>query len=87
MDVFTRFNRKNIQDRQIDTLIGMSKGVSADGKVNQAEAEFLMSWLIQSRQASDNPIIINLLQKVSAMLEDGVLDKEESVRRTAWNTP
>ena len=33
-----------------------------------------MSWLVQNRQSSDNPIIINLLQKVSAMLEDGVLD-------------
>lgn len=50
----------------------------ADGTVNQAEAEFLMSWLVQNRQSSDNPIIINLLQKVSAMLEDGVLDKDES---------
>ncbi|MBT2785697.1 MULTISPECIES: BRCT domain-containing protein [unclassified Halomonas] len=78
MDIFAKFNRKNIQDRQIDTLIGLSKGVLADGNVNQAEAEFLMSWLVQNRQSSDNPIIINLLQKVSAMLEDGVLDKEES---------
>ncbi len=26
MDVFAKFNRKNIQDRQIDTLIGLSKG-------------------------------------------------------------
>lgn len=52
--------------------------VLADGTVNQAEAEFLMSWLVQNRQSSDNPIIINLLQKVSAMLEDGVLDKDES---------
>lgn len=78
MDVFSKFNRKNIQDRQIDTLIGLSKGVLADGTVNQAEAEFLMNWLIQNRQSSDNPIILNLLQKVSAMLEDTVLDGEES---------
>lgn len=78
IDIFTQFNRKNIQDRQIDTLIGLSKGVLADGNINQAEAEFLMGWLVQNRQASDNPIIVNLLQKVSAMLEDGVLDKEES---------
>lgn len=83
MDVFTKFNRKNIQDRQIDTLIGLSKGVSADGNVNQAEAEFLMSWLVQNRQSSDNPIIINLLEKVSAMLEDGVLDREESIELLA----
>ena len=78
MDIFSRFNRKNIQDRQIDTLIGLSKGITADGKVNQAEAEFLLSWLVQNRQASNNPLILNLLQKVSAMLEDGVLNQEES---------
>jgi NAD-dependent DNA ligase len=78
MDIFTRFNRKSIDDRQVDTLIGLSKGVLADGKVSQAEAEFLMSWLIQSRQASDNPVIVNLLAKVEAMLRDNRLDSEES---------
>lgn len=78
MDLFTRFNRKSIDDRQIDTLIGISKGLAADGKVDQAESEFLLSWLIQSRQTTDNPVIINLLNKVDAMLEDGVLDIEES---------
>lgn len=40
MDIFTRFNRKNIQDRQVDTLIRLSKEITADGKVEQAEAEF-----------------------------------------------
>ena len=79
MEMFTRFNRKSIDDRQIDTLIGLSKGLLADGQVNQVEAEFLMSWLVQSRQASDNPIILNLLDKVDSMLEDGVLDAEESM--------
>ncbi len=78
MDIFTRFNRKNIQDRQIDTLIGLSKGITSDGKVDQTEAEFLYGWLIQNRQASDNPVIINLLEKVSSMLADGFLDSEES---------
>lgn len=78
MDMFTKFNRKNIQDRQIDTLIGLSKGIIADGRVDQAEAECLLNWLAQSRQSSDNPIILNLLQKVSVMLEDGVLDPEEA---------
>ncbi|MAL94363.1 MAG: NAD-dependent DNA ligase [Haliea sp.] len=78
MDNFTRFNRKGIQDRQGDTLIGLSKGLVADGKVNQAEAEFLLSWLIQNRQASENPVVSNLLAKISSVLEDGVLDAEES---------
>jgi len=30
MDLFTRFNRKNIDDRQIDTLIVISKVPIAD---------------------------------------------------------
>ena len=79
---FTKFNRKNIQDRQIDTLIGLSKGITADGKVDQAEAEFLQTWLVQNSQ-SENPIIFNLLQKVEVMLEDGVLDDEESAELLA----
>ena len=78
MDIYTRFNRKGIQDRQIDTFIGLCKGIVADGDVNQSEAEFLLTWLYQNRQASDNPVIVNLLGKVSGMLDDGVLDNEES---------
>lgn len=77
MDIFTKYNRKNIQDRQIDTLIGLGKGITADGRVDQAEAEFLQTWLVQNCQ-SQNPIIINLLNKVGEMLEDGILDQEES---------
>ena len=78
MDIFVRYNRKSIDDRQIDTLIGLSKGLLADGKIDQSEAEFLLGWLMQNRAASTNPIILNLLAKVSSMLEDGVLDAEES---------
>jgi len=78
MDLYTKFNRKNIDDRQIDTLIGISKGLLADGVVNETEAQFLLTWLIQSRQAGDNPIIRNLLEKVQAMLQDGRFDSDES---------
>lgn len=78
MDLYVRFNRKLIDDRQIDTLIGLSKGLIADGKIDQGEAEFLLTWLIQARQSTTNPIIINLLERVGDMLEDGVLDDEES---------
>lgn len=78
MEIFTRFNQKNIEDRQIDTLIGISKGLVADGKVVQAEAEFLQTWLVQAQQLSDHPVILNLLEKVEVMLEDGVLDDDES---------
>lgn len=77
MEIFTKYNQKNIQDRQIDTLIGLSKGIAANGEVDQAEAEFLQTWLVQNSQ-SQNPIILNLLDRVSEMLEDGVLDQDEA---------
>lgn len=76
-NIFTRFNRKSIQDRQVDTLIGLSLGLMADGKVDQKEAETLRSWL-QRNQHSENPIILNLLGRVEEMLVDDVLDAEES---------
>ena len=37
-----------------------------------------MSWLVQSRSRSDNPDIVNLLDKVSDILVDGILNNEES---------
>ena len=83
MDIFTRFNRKSIDDRQIDSLIGISKGLTADRKIEPKEAEFLMTWLVQARQASQNPIVVNLLERVTAMLEDGHLDEDESAELLA----
>ncbi|MEZ9513820.1 BRCT domain-containing protein [Vibrio splendidus] len=77
MSLFNKYNQRDIQDRQIDTLIGLSKGLIADGEVVHAEAEFLHGWLIQN-QHSEHPIILNLLNRVAEMLEDGILDSEES---------
>ncbi|WP_025770889.1 BRCT domain-containing protein [Thioalkalivibrio sp. HK1] len=76
-DLYVRYNRKNIQDRQIDTLIGLSRAFIADRVVNQAEAECLHAWLVQSSD-SKNPIVLNLLSKVAPMMEDGELDAEEA---------
>ncbi|WP_285333805.1 hypothetical protein [Vibrio parahaemolyticus] len=77
MSLFNKYNQRDIQDRQIDTLIGLSKGLIADGKVVQAEVEFLLSWLVQN-QHSEHPIIINLLNRVTEVLEDGVVDPDEA---------
>lgn len=77
MSLFNKYNQRDIQDRQIDTLIGLSKGLIADGEVVLAEAEFLHTWLVQN-QHSEHPVIVNLLNRVAEMLEDGVFDSEES---------
>jgi NAD-dependent DNA ligase len=78
MDIFTRFNRKSIDDRQVDTLIGLSKGLLADGKIDSSEADVLRNWLAQNRRVSKHPVIVHLYDRVSAMLSDNILDQEES---------
>ena len=79
MDQFTKFRRHDVGERQIDTLVGLCKGIAADGIVNQQEAEFLQSWLVANQFViNDNPIVGCLLDRIAAMLEDGVLDGDES---------
>ena len=78
VDIFTRFNRKSIDDRQIDTLIGLSKGLLADGGIDPAEADCLHTWLAQNRYISSHPVIVHLFDRVNAMLADNVLDADES---------
>lgn len=71
------FNQKRVVDRNIDELIGLARGILADGKVDQAEAETLQKWLI-AVSGMEHPMLQNLLVKVNEMLEDDVLDNEES---------
>ena len=77
-DMFLKYNRNRVNDRIVDTLIGISAGIVADGIVTQSEAEFLHTWLVQNRDLTDNPVVSNLLDRVAMMLEDGVLDPDES---------
>ena len=79
MDESTRYRRGDVQDRQIDTLIGLCKGITADGVVNQQEAEFLEAWLNANRLTiANNPVTLPLYQQVKSLLEDGVLDDIEA---------
>ena len=74
-----RYNSKAMQERQIDTLIGISKGMLADGIVSQEEAEFLQNWLgVNKAAVANNPLLEPLLIRIEKMLEDGVLDEKES---------
>ena len=69
---------KRLEKRKVDTLIGISKGVIADGFVNQKEAEFLLNWLFINESSETDDRVITLTDRISDMLEDGVLDDEEA---------
>ena len=71
------YNKKRINDRAIDELIGLSRGVIADKIVSQEEAEFLQSWMQENISYCQDPIINQLYRRVKEMLLDGKLDKDE----------
>lgn len=73
-----RFGEDRIASRQIDELIGLARGIAADGMINIREAEFLQKWLAANQGISDQPMIRVLFARVSEMLGDNMLDTEES---------
>lgn len=73
------FNRARRTGREADELLGLCKGVLADGLINQAEASFLTQWLQLNRETSDQWPANVLFQRLASMLKDGHLDKEEEI--------
>src|SRR5690242_10351937 len=67
-----------ITSRQIDELVGLTRGIAADGVINQGEAEFLQKWLAANAEISSQPMIHQLYKRVNEVLSDGVLDAEEA---------
>ncbi len=71
------FNRARREERSIDELLGLCKGILADGRLVQAEAEFLADWLRTNWERADAWPVNVLQPRLEAMLADGVLDQEE----------
>lgn len=72
-----RVGGERISSRQIDELIGIARGVAADGTLNQAEVEFLQKWLAANASISDQPVVRTLYGRINEVLSDGILDAEE----------
>jgi hypothetical protein len=69
---YNQVGNLRISSRQIDELIGIARGLTAEGKVNDTEIEFLQKWLAANSVISDQPVIRELYRRVSEMLSHGV---------------
>jgi NAD-dependent DNA ligase len=74
---YNRCGSERISSRQIDELTGLARGLCADGVLNEAEVEFLQTWLAANSAITGNPLIAELYSRVADVLSDGVLDDEE----------
>lgn len=69
--------RDRRRDRSVDELIGICRGILADGSVNVSEGGFLLDWLERHREFIDTFPFSALYPRVRDALVDGVLDADE----------
>lgn len=72
------YHEARIDRRSADALIGLAAGITADGHINQLEAEFLRDWIATNLVHLEDPVVNLLYRRLSDMLADGVLDADES---------
>lgn len=65
--------------RCIDELIGLCKGIVADGRVDPNEVKFLRSWLENNRQVVGLWPANVLAERLAQIYADGVVDEEEQL--------
>jgi len=75
--IYNTLNGDRITSRQVDELVGLARGLAADGMINQAEIEFLQKWLAANVAISDQPMIRKLYDRVNGILADGIADADE----------
>ncbi len=73
-----RLGGDRISSRQVDELIGIARGMAADGQINQSEVEFLQKWLAANLSISDQPVIRTLYSRVSEILSDSSVEPDEA---------
>lgn len=72
------FHAARMDRRGADVLAGLAAGIAADGVVTIDEARFLRQWIDTQLAHLDDPVINLLYQRINLMLQDGILDAEES---------
>ena len=75
--LYNTYGRERLAHRQVDELIGLARGLCADGVLNQAEVEFLYAWLAANEGITGHPLIADLYSRVAEVLSDGIADDAE----------
>ena len=65
-------------DRASNELVGICRGLLADGHVSQMEAQFLKDWIERNAQFIGLYPFGQIYGQLSAILRDGFIDEDES---------
>lgn len=72
-----RFNALRRVDRQIQELLGLARGIIADGEVSASEAVALARWMEVNADASDVWPANVIAERLRRIFSDGRVDAEE----------
>jgi len=75
--IIRRFNAARLSDRAIDELIGVCRGVAADGVITTEEVGAVLKWAEQNRDAANTWPADALFARIREMLVDHTLDEQE----------
>lgn len=67
----------NRRTTAMQELLGMLKGVSADGEISVREARNLLDWIDDHEEIADEPSVEPVFALISESLADGVITEEE----------
>ena len=73
----TTLNRTRRLDRNTDELIGICRGVLADGSINVSEMAFLRDWVDRHQEFAHEYIFNALFHRIADALTDGVTSADE----------
>ncbi|HDL8286098.1 TPA: NAD-dependent DNA ligase, partial [Yersinia enterocolitica] len=71
------FNYSRNREKLLTNLINLIEGIICDGEVDTRELVFLDTWLLESEIICENYCVDAIRTKIAAILEDGVIEKEE----------
>lgn len=74
---YGRFNQAANIEKAIASLHGIMLGITADSKLKPAEHAFLDLWLRTHGEISDDPDMVDIIDVLNDVLEDGIIDEDE----------
>jgi len=75
--IHSRKDALRLDDRKIDEMIGICKGIISDKMINHQEADFLSKWLSNNSKIAHRWPAKILYQRINKMLKDGILEQDE----------
>lgn len=84
MNINPAFNYKRNRDKLFANLISIIDGVLSDSELSDSEILYITTWLSDSEQIANNAFVMLLQERISRVLDDGVitLDERKELKQT-----